>query len=80
MKNKLLKNREKEIISSIERLVEDLAFMPVGTRNEEKIKTILIMVYKLIKAGQISQVFDLLMENIDGLVQKENKNAGATVN
>lgn len=55
-------NKETIILDKIEALATDLAFLSIGNIREEKIKSVIILAFKLIKANKIEEVFRYLMK------------------
>lgn len=55
-------NNETIILDKIQAVAEEMAFMSVGTIREEKIKSVIILAFKLIKASKTDEIFNLLMQ------------------
>ena len=59
-----------QILDKIQFIAEEMAFLPTGTSREEKLKSIIILCFTIIKADKTDQLFTLLMQ----LNQKNGKN------
>lgn len=70
-------NREEEILTRVDELAENLAFMPIGTPQEENMKMVIVITSIALKAGKTA---DLLQTLIEKFVDKDDVTPDLIVN